>query len=218
MDAAINSPRVASKSRSKSSRIVDEPPPADSDRRDHEQPLELARGRRRISAQVRHVVGLAGQMVKAEPVLAPAQRPQERNRVRNGVLQQMQRDTNREQLHRLGRPRGCPRPFDETARADHDETPEEWRVCHPTVMAPRAEVVLDPEIVEDHRDDEVDVRQASPDDRARDDHVWTPLTSPTAVSSKQDPRRDMSRGKHRRRIGCRVRASSGDWVMPAAGA
>jgi hypothetical protein len=82
-------------------------------------------------------------------------------------------------------------------------------------MPPRAEVVLDPEIVEDLRDDEVDVRQAGPDDRTRDDHVGTPLTSPTAVNAKQDPRRDMSRGKHRPRIGCREHVPGGDWVMPA---
>jgi hypothetical protein len=64
-------------------------------------------------------------------------------------------------------------------------------------MASRAEVVLDPEAIEDHRDDEVYVREAGPDDRSRDDQVWTPLTSPTAVSSQQDPRGNMTRRKHR---------------------
>lgn len=190
--------------------MLDEPAPADGDRREHEQPLELARGRRWISAYVRHMVGLAGQVVKAESVLAPAQRPQQRHRVCDGVLQQMHRDTNREQLRRLRRPRGRRGPFDETARADNDGTPEQWRVCHPTVMLPRAKVVLDPEIVEDLRDDEVDVRKAGSDDRGRDHHAWVPLTSPTAVSSKQDPRGDMSGGKHRSLTGCRERAPGGD--------
>src|ERR1700722_10060733 len=114
-------------------------------------------------------------MVKAEPVLAPAHRPQQRHRVRNGVLQQMEPNTHREQLRRLGRPRGRPRPLRETARAHHDGTPEKWRVCDPTVMAPRAEVVVDPEAVQDQWDDEVDVRETGPGDRSRDDQVWTPL-------------------------------------------
>lgn len=142
-------------------------------------------------------------MVKTEPVLAPAHRPQQRNGVGDGVLQQVDRDTDREQLRRFRGPGGRPGPFDETVCAHHDGPPEQRCVRHPTVMPTRAEVVLDPETVEDPWEHKVDVRQAGPEDRARDDQLWTPFTSLSAVSGQQDPGRDMSRRKHRSPTGCR---------------